>query len=89
MNCSGDVNPVDGLVTMWWDAGLSVMQPDGCPGPGESVSVADAVAWGDTDCSGELTPVDALKIQRHDAGFSVVQPAGCPQPGEPVTVTVS
>ncbi len=84
-NCSGSANPVDSLLTLRADAGLSTNTGD-CPDFGESVSalVAALYTWGDVDCGGDVTPVDSLKLLRFDAGLSVSQEANCPTIGEPI-----
>jgi hypothetical protein len=86
-NCSGEANPVDSLLTLRFDAGLSTSTGD-CPDFGQIVDVADASphAWGDIDCSGEVTPVDSLKVLRFDAGLGVSQETDCPLIGVEVTV---
>ncbi|MEX0682184.1 MAG: hypothetical protein WD904_01335 [Dehalococcoidia bacterium] len=90
-NCSGDPldqpDPVDSLLTLRHDAGLSTSTGD-CPEMGQVVEVANASPhpWGDVDCSGEVNPVDSLKLLRFDAGLSVDQPVGCPEIGDEVLV---
>ncbi len=78
-NCSGGANPVDSLLTLRFDAGLSANTGD-CPEMGQVVEVANASPhlWGDVDCSGEINPIDSLKILRVDAGLGVTPVAGCP-----------
>lgn len=87
-NCSGSVDPVDSLVTLRADAGLSANTGE-CPEMGEVVDVALASPhpWGDIDCSGAMTPVDSLKILRHDAALGVTQAAGCPGMGADVVIS--
>lgn len=89
-NCSGSANPIDSLLTLRHDAGLSANTGD-CPGFGQVVEVAFASPhpWGDVDCGGDITPVDSLKLLRFDAGLSVTQADGCPLIGPPVTIVVS
>jgi hypothetical protein len=84
------VDPVDGLLNLRHDAGLSA-ETNECPGMGEEVDVqgASTHVWGDLDCSGEADPVDGLKVLRFDAGLDVQRPAGCPDPGETVTVSAA
>lgn len=84
-NCSGSADPVDSLLTLRYDAGLSTNTGD-CPNFGEPVSalVAAVFTWGDVDCGGDVTPVDSLKLLRSDAGLSVSQNAGCPLIGAPI-----
>jgi hypothetical protein len=86
-NCSGSTDPVDSLLTLRFDAGLSI-NTGGCPDFGQIVDVADASphVWGDIDCSGEVTPVDSLKVLRFDAGLGVSQETDCPLIGVEVTV---
>jgi hypothetical protein len=100
-NCSGDdkkepPDPVDSLLTLRSDAGLSTNTGD-CPALGTMVTVGPAVArhasaaqdviWGDVDCSMEAPdPVDSLKILRFDAGLSVAQEAGCPMMGSEIVI---
>ena len=85
-NCSGPPpGPVDALLTLRFDAGLSTNTGD-CPDFGESVSalVVAVFIWGDVDCSGSVSPVDSLKLLRYDAGLSVSQNTGCPVIGAPI-----
>jgi hypothetical protein len=91
-NCSGPdhtdpPDPVDSLLTLREDAGLSVNTGD-CPPLGTTVDVAtfSLHILGDVDCSGALNPVDSLKILRFDAGLSVSQEPDCPQIGAPVQI---
>ena len=86
-NCSGGVGPVDSLLTLRHDAGLSANTGD-CPAFGQVVEVANASPhlWGDVDCSGEVNPIDSLKLLRHDAGLSVARVDGCPEIGTSVTI---
>jgi hypothetical protein len=88
-NCTQDVNPVDSLLTLREDAGLSV-NTGACPPLNSTVDVLNASphTWGDIDCGGELVPVDSLKILRYDAGLSVAQAGGCPLIGSDVQVVV-
>ena len=93
LNCNGSVGPVDALLALRFDAGLSTSQSPGCPPIGAVTQVTGArvaggseLVWGDVDCSGEVNPVDALKLLRYDAGLTVNQPAGCPQIGSSVLV---
>ena len=88
-DCDGDVDPVDGLKDLRFDAGLSVDQEPDCPPAGEDVLVNGVMRpWGETDCDGDLDPVDGLKVLRFDAGLPVDQnePPDCPDVGTPVTV---
>jgi hypothetical protein len=86
-NCSGEANPVDSLLTLRFDAGLSTSTGP-CPTMGQTVEVVGASphAWADIDCSGAVDPVDSLKLLRFDAGLSVSQNALCPAVGSNVTV---
>jgi hypothetical protein len=85
-NCDGSANPVDSLLTLRFDAGLSTST---CRPMGLVVEVASASPhpWGDVDCSGTVDPVDSLKLLRFDAGLSVSQEPGCPQVGAAILVT--
>ena len=87
-NCSGSAGPIDSLLTLRHDAGLSANTGD-CPDFGQVVEVALASPhpWGDVDCGGDITPVDSLKLLRFDAGLSVSQADGCPLIGSQVLVT--
>jgi hypothetical protein len=80
-------DPVDSLLTLRADAGLSV-NSGVCPALGTVVDVLNASlhTWGDVDCSDAVNPVDSLKILRFDAGLSVAQNAGCPAMGAEVTL---
>ena len=84
-NCSGSADPVDSLLTLRYDAGLSTNTSD-CPDFGQVVEVALASPhpWGDVDCGGDVTPVDSLKLLRFDAGLTVSQAQGCPLIGAEV-----
>ncbi len=86
-NCSGGVDPIDSLLTLRHDAGLSANTGD-CPEFGQVVDAQGASphSWGDVDCGGEVTPVDSLKLLRYDAGLSVAQEDGCPLIGVQVVV---
>ena len=86
-NCSGEADPVDSLVTLRHDAGLSTDTGE-CPNMGQVVEVANASPhpWGDVDCSGGVDPVDSLKLLRFDAGLEVAQEGGCPELGAEVLV---
>ncbi|HUF54208.1 MAG TPA: right-handed parallel beta-helix repeat-containing protein [Dehalococcoidia bacterium] len=87
-NCSGATDPVDALLTLRFDAGLST-NTGACPPMGDIVDVnGSARPWGDGDCSGAADPVDALKLLRFDAGLSVTQEPQCPQLGGDVIVAV-
>ncbi len=84
-NCSGEPDPVDSLVTLRFDAGLSTNTGD-CPLMAEVINIVGASLhqWGDVDCSGAVNPVDSLKLLRYDAGLSVGQGSNCPEMGAPV-----
>jgi hypothetical protein len=87
-NCSGGADPIDGLLALRHDAGLSVNTGD-CPALGEVVEVVSASphAWGDVDCDDAVTPIDSLKLLRHDAGLSTSQEEDCPTIGATVLVS--
>ena len=89
-NCSGGADPIDSLITLRFDAGLSA-NTGSCPGMGVVVEVlaASPHVWGDVDCGGGVNPVDSLKLLRFDAGMSVQQEADCPELGSAVTITES
>jgi TolB protein len=86
-NCSGFPDPVDSLLTLRHDAGLSA-ETGACPDIGQVVEVqaASPHPWGDVDCSGTVTPVDSLKLLRYDAGLSVAQELDCPEIGSAVLI---
>ena len=86
-NCADGPNPVDGLLALRHDAGLSTNTGD-CPEMGEEVDVTGASLhpWGDVDCNGSVDPVDGLKLLRYDAGLDVAQEPECPEVGDIVTV---
>ncbi len=88
-NCSGSADPVDSLLTLRFDAGLSTNTGD-CPDFGQVVALHNASLHpsGDVDCGGDVTPVDSLKLLRYDAGLSVTQEAGCPGMGTSVSIVV-
>ncbi len=89
-NCKDGVNPVDSLLVLRGDAGLSANTNE-CPPMGASIEVLNASPhiWGDIDCKDGMSPVDSLKILRFDAGLSVSQEEGCPGMGSAVTITES
>ena len=86
-DCSGSSDPVDSLLTLRHDAGLSAATGD-CPPLGSIVDVSEASPhpWGDVDCGGDVTPVDSLKILRSDVGLGIQQGAGCPSIGAEIKV---
>ncbi len=91
VNCSGGgPNPVDSLLILRDDAGISSLTVQGvCPLLGTQLPVNGALRfWGDLDCSGSPPdPVDALKTLRHDAGLSVPKAdPTCPNAGSPVNL---
>jgi hypothetical protein len=88
-NCSGGADPVDSLLTLRHDAGLST-NTGNCPAFGTEVDVAFASLhlWGDVDCNDAVTPVDSLKLLRFDAGLSVAQEPDCPPIGSDVQILV-
>jgi len=69
-NCDGAVSPVDSLIVLRYDAGLSVTPPEAC-----------ILATADVNCDGEVNPVDSLGILRFDAGLPLSQPDDCPPLG--------
>ena len=89
-NCSDSADPVDSLVTLRADAGLST-NTGACPDMGDVVEVINASPhpWGDVDCSGSIDPVDSLKLLRFDAGLSVSQTGNCPLIGSEVQLAGS
>ncbi|MEX1194750.1 MAG: cohesin domain-containing protein [Dehalococcoidia bacterium] len=88
-NCSGGADPIDSLLTLRFDAGLSV-ETGACPGIGETIdgAVAALELWGDIDCSGAVNPIDSLKLLRVDAGLGIQQDAGCPLVGSEVQISL-
>ncbi|HUF54207.1 MAG TPA: hypothetical protein VMR52_10600 [Dehalococcoidia bacterium] len=93
-NCSGNPlgppDPVDALLNLRHDAGLSTNTGD-CPDMGATVTqliASGQLTWGDADCSGAADPVDALKILRFDSGLSVSQTEPCPDLGMGVTLAL-
>jgi hypothetical protein len=86
-NCSGAADPVDSLLTLRHDAGLSTNTGD-CPAMAQVVDAQNASPhpWGDVDCGGDVSPVDSLKLLRFDGGLSVDQEEGCPEIGAEVTI---
>ncbi|HUF53676.1 MAG TPA: hypothetical protein VMR52_07880 [Dehalococcoidia bacterium] len=84
-NCSGSADPVDSLLTLRHDAGLSV-STGACPLLGQQLNVAAVHTWGDIDCTGDVGVVDALKLLRFDAGMEVAATAGCPQLGQEIVI---
>jgi hypothetical protein len=88
VNCDEDVNPVDSLLILRFDAGLAV-NTNGCPAMGTQLDVTIAVVrtWGDLDCSSLINPVDSLKTLREDAGLGYSKgDVTCPDAGQMVTV---
>jgi hypothetical protein len=71
-NCSGSADPIDSLLTLRYDAGLSANTGE-CPLLGEFLDVENASLhqWGDVDCSEFVDPIDSLKLLRDDAGLPV------------------
>ena len=86
-NCADGPNPVDGLLALRFDAGLSTNTGD-CPEMGDEVDVTGASLhpWGDVDCNGAVDPVDGLKLLRYDAGLEVAQEPECPEVGAEVLI---
>jgi hypothetical protein len=68
-DCSGTVNPVDGLAVLRHDSGSAE---------------APCVDLADVQCDGDVDPIDALQLLRFDAGLEVTQDDGCTEIGEPV-----
>lgn len=68
-DCSGSVDPIDGLRILRQDAGLGDAP---CP------------EAADTNCDGAADPIDALRILRFDAGLSLPVASGCVPIGEPL-----
>jgi Tol biopolymer transport system component len=89
VNCSGTADPIDSLLVLRHDAGLSVSVAQGCPQPDAQVSV-DGIdrLYADSDCAGDVNPIDSLKLLRFDAGLSVNQEEGCPLIGSEVLVAI-
>jgi hypothetical protein len=89
--CDEVAGPVDSLITLRFDAGLSVNVGD-CPPLAKPVQVLEVSAaglvdpqpWGDVDCDEEINPVDALKILRYDAALNYTQEPDCPPIGAEV-----
>lgn len=87
-NCSDAADPVDALLDLRYDAGLST-NTGACPPIGTTVvrtPEGGALLWGDLDCSGDAGPIDALKGLRIDAGLSVSQGDSCPEPKSEIGV---
>jgi hypothetical protein len=87
-NCSpGPPDPVDSLVTLRFDAGLST-DTSVCPDMNQELdtNAPGAQRWGDVDCSGEVSPVDSLKLLRFDGGLSVDQEDPCPEVGSQISI---
>jgi hypothetical protein len=87
VNCSGAVDPVDSLLVLRDDAGLS-SNTGSCPAIGASIDLILAAlrTWGDFDCSGPPpNPIDALKTLRFNAGESYQKAdPSCPNGGAAV-----
>ncbi|MEX0682055.1 MAG: hypothetical protein WD904_04820 [Dehalococcoidia bacterium] len=89
-NCSGPPpDPVDSLITLRHDAGLSTSTGD-CPPIGGTIELQGGSPhpWGDIDCSGGVDPVDSLKLLRFDAGLTVAYGPNCPGLGDAVVVSM-
>lgn len=77
VQCDGDVDPVDSLQILRYDAGLSTTQNEPCPEVGEAVSIvhngssSSHVTWyfGDVNCDGLVNTTDSSRILRYDAGY--------------------
>jgi beta-lactamase superfamily II metal-dependent hydrolase len=84
VDCDNQVNPIDGLKLLRYDAGLGVSYTGPCPHIGNHVQYDGAeLTWGDVDCDDVVIPVDGLKVLRHDAGLSVSHTGDCPELGSP------
>ena len=81
MNCDQSVNPIDSLLILRHDAGLSVNLPPGCDAIGSAggaaLSSSAVNPKGDMNCNGFVNPVDSLLLLRHDAGLNVNLPPDC------------
>ncbi len=92
VQCDGDIDPVDALMILRWDAGLSVTQSSPCPTFGNNV-IAEwpwplyltVEAFADVNCSGSINSTDALAIQRADAGLPYAE--WCP-PANPIGLLI-
>ncbi len=80
VDCSGEPDPIDALLTLRFDAGLSADTGD-CPEIGQVIDVQNASPhpWGDVDCGGAVNSIDSLKLLRFDAGLSVARAPDCPE----------
>jgi Tol biopolymer transport system component len=89
-NCSTEADPVDSLLTLRFDAGLTTNTGE-CPEFDTELNVIGASLhpWGDVDCGDTIDPVDSLKLLRYDAGLSVAQTEGCPEIGSEVQISPS
>ncbi len=87
-NCLDGINPVDSLIVLRADAGLSVTLGSPCAPLGD-FGLFDGVSrmWGDFDCDLSLNPIDSLKILQYDSGFEPIQTGDCPAFGDLVTLT--
>lgn len=96
-NCTETVDPVDSLLTLRHDAGLSVDTND-CPPMGKFINVLQVLPagleepitafWGNVDCNvAGINPVDSLMILRFDAHLSVTQTEPCPPMGAGVEIS--
>lgn len=87
-NCLNGINPVDSLIVLRADAGLSVTLGSPCAPLGD-FGLFDGTSrmWGDFDCDLSLSPIDSLKILQYDSGFQPIQTGDCPAFGSLVTLT--
>lgn len=87
-NCLNGISPVDSLIVLRADAGLSVLQGSPCAPLGD-VGLFDGISrtWGDFDCDLSMSPIDSLKILQYDSGFQPIQTGDCPAFGDLVTLS--
>ncbi|MEX0682313.1 MAG: hypothetical protein WD904_00325 [Dehalococcoidia bacterium] len=95
--CDEETNPVDSLVTLRFDAGLSTNTGD-CPPMNHDITIVEVLPaglggespagkWGDVDCDAETNPIDSLKILRYDAGLDSGQDEPCPPIGAELRIS--
>jgi hypothetical protein len=93
INCDNAINPVDALLILRFDAGLSVNQNSPCP----SVNIWYKVSWPsptqhpvnwtyflDVNCSGGVDPTDSMAIQLWDAGLPYAESCNDNSPWGPI-----
>ena len=80
VDCSGQVNSIDGLKITRQTAGLSYSQNEPCVNIGTGV-LTNGVKQGDVDCNNTVNSIDTLKLQRYVAGLSYAHPESCPDIG--------